>query len=493
MKALFGWASRQSHLPLWLLATLVIVFILRIPSFFEPYWYGDEAIYLTVGDAIRNGLLLYRDIHDNKPPLIYLIAALAGNVFWLRVILAFWSIATIIFFFKLASLLWPKNNRLSLWATAIFALLTTLPLLEGNIANAEIFMIGPIILAFYLLLSAKIKPRDIFIAGIAFGVAGLFKLPAILDMGAIVLLWFFLLAKRTDQLAKNIALLVGGLALPFFLTFAYFWSNNTLDRYFAAAFLQNIGYLSSWRGTWTDLPTNNPLLLRAFLSFSLLLTLIVLHKKAKISTPLLFVGSWFVLATFAALLSERPYPHYLIQIVPSLSLLAGVSITLKTREQFAPYPLFAILAAALVFYKFYYYPSLSYYQNFLAWTLGYQEKKSYFSSFDQRTNRNYKIARFLSESALVEDKIFVWGDDPEIYALSSLLPATRYFVAYHIKDFNGYQETADTLYKNPPHYIITTSETRSFPQLEMLLGLKYVPLESEDSATIWLRLNNKNK
>jgi len=42
--------------------------------------YADEDIYLTLGQGLKKGLVFYRDIHDNKPPLLYVMAAVAGNV-----------------------------------------------------------------------------------------------------------------------------------------------------------------------------------------------------------------------------------------------------------------------------------------------------------------------------------------------------------------------------------------------------------------------------
>ncbi|MBD3279784.1 MAG: hypothetical protein GF390_03690, partial [Candidatus Pacebacteria bacterium] len=36
-----------------ILSLLSVIAILRLPNFFEPYWYGDEAIYLTIGNALR--------------------------------------------------------------------------------------------------------------------------------------------------------------------------------------------------------------------------------------------------------------------------------------------------------------------------------------------------------------------------------------------------------------------------------------------------------
>ncbi len=54
-----------------LFINLFLLVLLRIPNFFEPYWYGDEAIYLTVGNALNHGGKLYTTIIDHKTPLIY--------------------------------------------------------------------------------------------------------------------------------------------------------------------------------------------------------------------------------------------------------------------------------------------------------------------------------------------------------------------------------------------------------------------------------------
>ena len=57
-----------------ILIILGVVVFLRVPSLFEPYWYGDEGIYLTIGRAMRGGMELYKEVHDNKPPLLYVVA-----------------------------------------------------------------------------------------------------------------------------------------------------------------------------------------------------------------------------------------------------------------------------------------------------------------------------------------------------------------------------------------------------------------------------------
>lgn len=155
---------QKIHLPAWVVGILALVLVLRIPTFFEPYYYGDEMVYLTLGQGVRQGVQLYKNIHDNKPPLLYLAAAAAGNLFWFKVILAFWSLITVAFFFKLAKVLFKSEKTVKV-ATVIFALLTTLPLLEGPTANAELFMIGPSIVAFLLLLRGNLTSKKYFLQG----------------------------------------------------------------------------------------------------------------------------------------------------------------------------------------------------------------------------------------------------------------------------------------------------------------------------------------
>ncbi|MBU0569909.1 hypothetical protein KKB40_03950, partial [Patescibacteria group bacterium] len=133
--------NKYLHIPKWLFALLVVVFIFRIPSFFEPYSYGDEMIYLSLGEAIRRGIPLYSQIHDNKPPLLYVLAGIAGSLFWFKAILAIWHLVTVFLFWKLVKTLFPsgpgqrpKEKSLHTISTIIFAILTTIPLLEGNVA-----------------------------------------------------------------------------------------------------------------------------------------------------------------------------------------------------------------------------------------------------------------------------------------------------------------------------------------------------------------------
>lgn len=64
-----------------LVLVLALVFILRIPSLFEPFWYGDEGIFAAVGHGLNKGQMLYLETWDNKPPMIYIYYSLIFRIF----------------------------------------------------------------------------------------------------------------------------------------------------------------------------------------------------------------------------------------------------------------------------------------------------------------------------------------------------------------------------------------------------------------------------
>ena len=137
MNHLSHFFSETSHKIL--LLSLTIFTILRFPSLFEPYWYGDEGIYQAIGKALRLGIPLYDGVWDNKPPLLYVLYAIAdGDQFTVRLLSLIVGIISVALFFKLSSLL-VKNIRVVYVLTILFAVLFASPYLEGNIANAENF------------------------------------------------------------------------------------------------------------------------------------------------------------------------------------------------------------------------------------------------------------------------------------------------------------------------------------------------------------------
>ena len=97
----------------WGVIVLCIVFIfLRFPSVIEPYWYGDEGVYEVIGQAMNQGSVLYRDIWDNKPPLLYLVYALShGDQPTVKIISLFVGLFSVLAFFYLSKKLFKKSKK----------------------------------------------------------------------------------------------------------------------------------------------------------------------------------------------------------------------------------------------------------------------------------------------------------------------------------------------------------------------------------------------
>lgn len=485
------------HTPNWLFVLLIGILILRIPSFFEPYSYGDEMIYLSLGEAVRQGIPLYKEIHDNKPPLLYYTAALAGSLFWFKAILTIWHAATVYIFWLLATALFKNNEKLVKVATVLFALLTTLPLLEGNIVNSEMFMIGPTMLAFWLLLTKRNTNKNLLVAGGMFSVAILFKMPALFDIPAIVAYWLM-----TTKLSKSNLVVIGkktllvavGVFVPIALTIIWYTFRGAFEEYLVAAFLQNVGYLSSFRpGDIVEpfLVRNGPLLLRAAV---VLFGIMVLYLKRKnFSRSFLFIVAWLLFTLFAVTLSERPYPHYLLQSVAPLTMLLGILFTHTKKEQ-----VFALIPLTLFFfvpfyYRFWHYPTIPYYLKFVSFATKQISLSEYRSTFGGETNRNYAIANYLATATEPKEKVFVWGNSSQIYALSRRLPPIRYVADYHIKDFSSQAEVVRVLEENPPSYIVILPNSDKFPEILPLLTKEYLEVQVVDGATIWKRVQKETK
>lgn len=476
--------------PLWLFLLLFVILILRIPSFFEPYSYGDEMIYLTLGNAIRKGVGLYSHIHDNKPPLLYILAGISGNLFWFRAILAIWHSITVFIFWKLSAFLYPKNNRFQIVATTIFAIFTTIPLLEGNIANAEMFMIGTTIFAFYILLSKKPTPINLILAGTLLSVSSLFKMPAIFEIPVILFFWLSAIKKFSSQkiwtAIKYFLFVIAGFLIPITMTFIWYLVNGSFFEYLSAAYLQNFGYLSSWRPDNSQDPfliKNGPLLLRGLVTLFLILVLI--YKRKKLPSQFIFVSLWLFFTLFAVTLSERPYPHYLIQSMPPVALLSGMLFCSKGIEQILAITPLTIFLFVPVYYKYWHYPTFSYYQRFVNFSLGKIDKETYFSSFGGNIMTNYKIAHYLNSMAHPEDRIFVLGDTATIYALTRKLPPIKYVADYHINDFSSFAQMTDVMKDNPPAFIIILPKQSVPGEIRSLIHNYYYFAENFNRTTLW--------
>ena len=461
-----------------LIIILCLAAVARIPSLFEPYWYGDEAIYLTIGQAMRAGVPLYSGIHDNKPPFLYIATAIAGgNQFWFKFLALGWVLVTVAVFYKLAEKVFGDGKRRNL-ATGIFAFLVCWPKLEGNIANAELFFLLPTLVAATLLWT-KPTMKAVLAAGLCLGLGALFKMPAMLEAGVWPVIWLW---SKDRQWWRKSLVLAAGTLIPIGLSMGYFGLAGSLKEYFTAAWSQNLPYLSSWKAAGGEkgiFSLNG----RAVAVMIWIGGLLVISKKSE--QRFRIVGVWAAVGLFAALLSGRPYPHYLVQAAGVAAICAVLVIAGSRRERgLGIIVAMAILVTSVVF-KFYDYPVIGYYRNFGEWMTGKKSLTEYYDWFGGGVNNNYKISEIIKSGSVPGDKIFVWGDEPVIYALSKRMPTGKYTVKYHIRDFGAENETMTALMNKPPKFIVDMSRQEKLPGLEGLLNSQYREVATVGQAVIY--------
>lgn len=467
----------------YLIGVSILFFILRLPSLIEPNWYGDEGIYQTIGQAIAKGQLLYVETWDNKPPLLYIVYSLFnGDQFLVRLFSLITGALTALGFFFLSKLLF-KNLRTSFITTLIFAVLFGLPVLEGNIANAENFMLLPIITSSYLIYNFSLKTNRLkfpilnskfsilFTAGLLLGIAFLFKIVAIFDFAAFMAFFFFVgfldikirnkdfqaIKRRLQSVLPNLLFIAFGFISPILITFTYFASKNAISPFVQAAFQSNVGYVGY--GNKLIIPQGLLILKLILLSgFSLFLFM----NRKKLSSSRIFILLWLAFSLFNTFFSGRPYTHYALVTLPSYCLLIG--LLLDATKKGARFIFLIIFLSVTLLLHSTFKPNIKkavfYYDNAFSFLTSAKQVSAYQSFFDGKTPRDYEIASFIKTHTTTQDQIFVWGDSAQIYALSNKQPPGKYTVSYHIKQYPGaLQETQLAIDTVKPKYIITLNES----------------------------------
>jgi len=453
MKVLKGLREGRQALIVALISFLF--FLLRLPSLFEPLWYGDEGIYQAIGTSLNHGKLLYGGVFDNKPPLLYwLYSILHSSQFSVRLTSLIFGLLSVIIFFLLAKSLFKNRNHIAYLTTFVFAVLFGLPTLEGNIANAENFMLLPIVVSAFLI----VGQRNFLLAGLLLGLAFLFKTVAVFDLAAFALFCFILnfnLIRKWPILLKMLA----GFFVPIASVTFFFISNGTFIDFIKAIFVSNIAYVN-----YGNRIGSLPLLLFIKLGVLGFFLWYIFTKRKHITESSLFILVWFAFSLFNAFFSQRPYTHYLLVLIPSLSLMLGAILFDKKYQKIIAS---TFLIGLLLIMNNFGFPSFkkspSYYQNFISYMKGQKTLFQYQSFFDRKTPFDYEIARFIKPKLDKKDSVFVWGNNAQIYQLLDIVAPTKYIVAYHISNYkDGLINTKTILDKTKPKFIVVMPNVSQF-------------------------------
>jgi hypothetical protein len=247
--------------------------------------------------------------------------------------------------------------------------------------------------------------------------------------------------------------------------------NHALQDFFRAVFAGNIGYVN-WDNMLLGIPQG--LLIVKCLVLIVGIALLVWQRK-RVTTQIIFTSLWLLFSLFNTFFSERPYTHYVIVLLPSFCLLIGLfcaANNIKSRLSTAG-AFIIILFILCSQFQFNFTKSYLYYSNAIQFVTGQKDVTTYQSFFDPNTPRDYALASFITHNTTATEKVFVWGDSPQIYALAHKLPLGKYTVAYHITENDAISQTQQEINKQRPTYIIALQETQLLPFALPLYIMRY--------------------
>ncbi len=448
------------------LGTFVVAQLLRYPSLYEPRWYGDEGIFAAVAENMRHGRTLYAQAWDNKPPLIYFTyaaiqSAFGTSVFALHLVSTVTVIATQAIVMAIALLLF--GARRALVAGLIFALALATPIIEGNLAMTESFMILPTSLAVLLFVLAEWRGGRAslyhVVIGMLAGIATAYKQVAVFDGAAIaVMIWL-----THERPFRALALIAAGFAVPQIALAALFLATGAFPQYWYAV----VGSL----GLYSELgPAVGPLARFAgYLPALFVVRWLVRRRQrgeivALESFPLLWLG--FAVAGVTS--STFPFPHYLQQAVPAFALVLVADPFAYERDDLSRLLLAVtgvlVMAVALGQFSPAYrersqLAPMRYYRTFAEHEWGGMNDLEYDYHFDGKAVAVRDIVRYINQDG-AGTTVYAWSELPWLYAAGGLTNPTRFYTSFLGEVLPGAKrEILDDLEARPPAYAVISTDT----------------------------------
>ena len=481
----------------WLLASLVMFLVLRLPSWFEPHWYTDEAGYANTAYLAAHGRVLYLTVWNNKPPLLFWIYDLVLSWFGpselgLHLISTLAGALTLAVIWQMVRREWGGRGMGRTMVAA--TLLLGLPLLSAELALPENFLIFPEA-AGMLLLLRSFSERGRWRAGLevasgaAFGLACLIQQTAAGPLLAMVLLLAVL--PRSGSARGALRVLAAGAAVTLAGIAPYlFWAGPSHVYYFLVTSFE--GYTSR------TLPLNFLTLLpRGAAGLLLALGVVVARKRDPRSV---LIWTWLGVDLLIYVLPNRPYPFHLLPAAVPLALLVGRlprPSPAALRLSLAPLVAGALLSAGLWAQLMATYLPLDdfytagrtvlYYPMFVGRATGVVSRANYQDFYDFRVRAEAEAGSWIRAHGLTGARTVVWSADSWAYLLvpvHSVLPAPPIY-----KDFDWLGQSGliqRTLQERPELILVTNDALNGYGPIQPVLDHLYTKVETSSDGSLWL-------
>lgn len=429
-----------------LIVAILLIAVVRVRVADAPLE-RDEGEYAYAGQLILQGVPPYQLAYNMKFPGTYyayaLILAIFGGTPWaIRIGLLFVNAGTTLLVFALARRL--AGDLVAVIAAVTFALLSTDLWILGAFAHATHFALLPALAGLLLLLRAPLPRARLLASGALLGLAILMKQHALFfgALAAMLLLWQARAegTRKAREVGLQLGALALGAALPFVAMCALFYAQGVLGKFWFWTFRYAREYVS--QVPLSEAPGSLVYALRDVTTRTLPLWIL-----AAVGLVLLWTTRWetrtrvFVTGVLlASLASVAPgfyfRQHYFILVLPALGLLAGIAVVSCARglERFVTPAVARTLAVAV----------------FALCVADYvrQERAYLFSLSPQEVSLSrygsnvfieaQEIAGYIRERTGEQDRIVVFGSEPEIYFYADRASATGYIYMYPLMEPQRY-------------------------------------------------------
>src|SRR5438309_3676581 len=494
----------NSSLPfrLAVLGIVLLTVAIRLPSLLHPQPIDSEAMYSVVANEIVDGGRPYADAVERKPPLLFwtyaAIFKVAGKFNWtaLHLVALVWTLGAMAGLYVIGRQLFDRNTGL---IAALFYGIFQHWLTWKNLTfDGEMLMNVPIIWAWaigFRRSSSPVRP-ELFPAGALLSTAFLLKQPA--AIAAVPLGIYLLLPRyrssrgltRTNSII-HATMLTAGFGAALGLVTIVLWQQGILrEAFYWTIADHDIPHVFWWKGivhTLAFLGVCLPLIVGAIMGC---------RDKGKTwagrKAEQTALFGLLVASAIGAAAGARFYPHYYVQLIPPLALLATPyyarlwSRVIRPPHWFLrPGVTYAWLIVTIIVFSIQHWTGLA----------------------PRRVPS--EAGRYLSTHSSPEDRIFVWGQTPEVYLDAYRRPAARYITTFPLTGyvFGGPTPGLDTrsrilpgawtnlerdFARHPPIYIVDVQSAKTaqypvknFPILAKLLAERYQPVAHTAEGVIY--------
>jgi 4-amino-4-deoxy-L-arabinose transferase-like glycosyltransferase len=485
------------------LGLILLTVVIRLPSLLHPQPIDDEGMYSVVANEIVDGGRPYIDAVERKPPLLFWTYAavfkIAGKFNWiaLHFVALLWTLCAMGGLYVIGRELFDCNTGL---IAALFYSVFQPWLTWKNLSlDGEMLMNLPIIWAWAIAFrrSSSWLRLELFAAGALLSAAFLLKQPAAIaavPLGIYLLLPSYRASRsltRTNSII-HAAMLTVGFFVTLGLVAIVLWKQGILrDAFYWTIADHDVPHVFWQKGmvhTLAFLGACLPLVIGAIMA--------CLDKdKIWAGRPAERTGLLGLLASSAigAAAGARFYPHYYIQLIPPLALLAAPyyarlwsGTTQPPHWLLRPMVTYAWLALTVIAFSIEHWVGLA----------------------SRRVPS--ETGQYLFSHSAPDDRIFVWGQTSQIYLDAHRRPACRYIATFPLTGyvFGGPIPGFDTrsrilpgawstlqqdFARHPPTYIVDVQSdpktaqhpVKDFPILAKLLGERYRPVAHTAEGMIY--------